>query len=181
MTSINVHDKKFVPYLPEAEILSRVHALATQINQDFNGKKPLFLAILNGSFMFASDLFKSLSIEAEICFIKLASYKGTKSSGQVITAIGLDTDIVDRHLIVVEDIIDTGKTMNEFLPQLKHQQPASLSMAVLLHKPEATQYSIKIDYLGFTVPDKFLLGYGLDYDGLGRNLRDIYQLDTNYP
>ena len=181
MKSINVHDKSFVPYLDEAAILTRINVLAEQINQDFKGKKPLFIAILNGSFMFASDLFKSLTIEAEICFIKLASYKGTKSSGQVITAIGLDTDIVGRHLIVIEDIIDTGKTMNEFLPQLGHQQPASVSMAVLLHKPEATQFPVKIDYLGFTVPDKFLLGYGLDYDGLGRNLRDIYQLDTNYP
>ena len=181
MKSICVHNKLFVPYLEEAAILTRVNTLAQQINQDYKGKKPLFLAILNGSFMFASDLFKSLSIEAEICFIKLASYKGTKSSGQIITAIGLDKDIVDRHLIVIEDIIDTGNTMNQFLPQLLNQQPASLSLAVLLHKPETTQYSVKIDYLGFTVHDKFLLGYGLDYDGLGRNLRDIYQLDTNHP
>lgn len=176
--SIRVHDKTFIPYLKEEEILQRVCAVAEQINQDFKGKKPLFIAILNGSFMFASDLFKALHIEAEICFIKLASYKGTKSSGQVVTAIGLDTDIVGRHVIVVEDIIDTGKTMNEFLPQLMNQQPASLSMAALLHKPDATIYPVKIDYLGFQVPDKFLLGYGLDYDGLGRNLSDIYQLDT---
>jgi hypoxanthine phosphoribosyltransferase len=176
--SIKVHDKSFVPYMKEEEILRRVHAIATQISIDFKGKKPLFIAILNGSFIFASDLFRSLTIEAEICFIKLASYKGTKSSGQVITAIGLDTDIVGRHVIVVEDIIDTGKTMNEFLPQLMNQQPASLSMTALLHKPEATVFPVKIDYLGFQVPDKFLLGYGLDYDGLGRNLSDIYQLDT---
>ncbi len=177
--SIKVHDKFFVPFMKEQEIISRINQLAEQINHDYKGKKPLFIAILNGSFMFASDLFKSLNIEAEICFIKLASYKGTKSSGQVITAIGLDTDIVDRHVIIVEDIIDTGKTMNEFLPQLRHQQPASLAMAALLHKPTATVFPVKIDYLGFEVPDKFLLGYGLDYDGLGRNLRDIYQLDTN--
>ena len=177
--SIKVHDKFFVPFMKEQEIVSRINQLADKINIDYKDKKPLFIAILNGSFMFASDLFKALHIEAEICFIKLASYKGTKSSGQVITAIGLDTDIVDRHVIIVEDIIDTGKTMNEFLPQLMHQQPASLSMAALLHKPTATVFPVKIDYLGFEVPDKFLLGYGLDYDGLGRNLRDIYQLDTN--
>jgi hypoxanthine phosphoribosyltransferase len=177
--SIKVHDKYFIPFMKEEEIIARINQLADKINIDYKDKKPLFIAILNGSFMFASDLFKSLNIEAEICFIKLASYKGTKSSGQVITAIGLDTDIVDRHVIIVEDIIDTGKTMNEFLPQLRHQQPASLSMAALLHKPTATVFPVKIDYLGFEVPDKFLLGYGLDYDGLGRNLRDIYQLDTN--
>ena len=173
---IKVHDKYFVPYMTEVTVLERIAQLAEQIDKDYAGKKPLFIAILNGSFMFASDLFKYITIEAEICFIKLASYKGTKSTGQVITAIGLDTDIVDRHVIVLEDIIDTGKTMNEFLPQLQNQQPASLKIAALLHKPEATAYPITIDYLGFSVPDKFLLGYGLDYDGLGRNLKEIYQL-----
>ncbi|MEJ8818091.1 hypoxanthine phosphoribosyltransferase [Lacibacter sp. H407] len=173
---IKVHDKYFVPYMTEVTVLERIAQLAEQIDKDYAGKKPLFIAILNGSFMFASDLFKYISIEAEICFIKLASYKGTKSTGQVITAIGLDTDIVDRHVVVLEDIIDTGKTMSEFLPQLQNQQPASLKIAALLHKPEATAYPITIDYLGFSVPDKFLLGYGLDYDGLGRNLKEIYQL-----
>ncbi|HXB92381.1 MAG TPA: phosphoribosyltransferase family protein, partial [Puia sp.] len=107
---------------------------------------------------------------------KLASYKGTKSSGQVITAIGLDMDLIGRHLIIVEDIVDTGKTLNVFLPQLEHQQPASLKVAALLHKPEATVYPIPVDYLGFDVPNKFLLGFGLDYDGLGRNIPLIYSL-----
>jgi hypoxanthine phosphoribosyltransferase len=176
MEAIKVHDKYFVPYMEEAVLKNRIAELGKQIDADFAAKRPLFIAILNGSFMFASDLFKAISIEAEICFIKLASYKGTKSSGQVITAIGLDTDVVDRHVIVLEDIIDTGKTMNEFLPQLQNQQPASLKLAALLHKPEATEYPVTIDYLGFSVPNKFLLGYGLDYDGLGRNLREIYQL-----
>jgi len=162
--------------MTEVTVLERIAQMAEQIDKDYAGKKPLFIAILNGSFMFASDLFKYITIEAEICFIKLASYKGTKSTGQVITAIGLDTDIVDRHVVVLEDIIDTGKTMSEFLPQLQNQQPASLKIAALLHKPEATAYPITIDYLGFSVPDKFLLGYGLDYDGLGRNLKEIYQL-----
>lgn len=176
MSTIKVHDKYFTPYMTEATVLARVQELAKQIDADYKDKRPLFIAILNGAFMFASDLFKQLTIDAEICFIKLASYKGTKSSGQVITAIGLDTDIVNRHVIIIEDIIDTGKTMNAFLPQLFNQHPASLKIAALLHKPEATEYPIAIEYLGFSVPNKFLLGYGLDYDGLGRNLKEIYQL-----
>lgn len=126
--------------------------------------------------MFASDLFKSISIEAEICFIKLASYKGTTSTGQVITAIGLDVDLTNRHIIVLEDIIDTGKTLHTFLPQLHNQQPASLKIGVLLHKPEATVFEVPIDYCCFSIPNKFVLGYGLDYDGYGRNSRDIYKL-----
>lgn len=179
MAPLQVHDKFFVPYISEAAINKRIHELAQKIDADYKGKKPLFIAILNGSFMFASDMFKHITIEAEICFIKLASYKGTKSSGQVITAIGLDTDLTGRHVIVLEDIIDTGKTLSEFLPQLQNQQPLSLKIAALLHKPEATVYPIPIDYLGFSVPNKFLLGYGLDYDGLGRNIKEIYQLTDN--
>lgn len=173
---IQVLDKKFQPYIRAAQIKEQVDALANQINRDYQDKNPLFIAILNGSFMFASDLFKELTIVAEICFIKLASYKGTKSTGNVITAIGLDESLKGRHVIIIEDIVDTGKTLNEFLPQLANQQPASLKIAALLHKPEALVYPITIDYIGFNVPNKFLLGYGLDYDGLGRNLKEIYQL-----
>jgi hypoxanthine phosphoribosyltransferase len=176
MSTIQVHDKAFEPYLTAEAINDRIRKIAEQINEDYDGKSPLFIAILNGSFMFASDLFKAISIEAEICFIKLASYKGTKSSGHVITAIGLDIDLIGRHVIVLEDIVDTGKTLSEFLPQLEHQQPASMRIAALLHKPEATVYPITVDYLGFSVPNKFLLGYGLDYDGLGRNIPSIYKL-----
>lgn len=176
MSVITVHDKTFVPYLPETLIQEKVKELAAELDKDYAGKKPLFIAILNGSFMFTADLFKYLTIEAEICFIKLASYKGTKSTGQVVTAIGLDTDINDRHIVILEDIIDTGKTMNEFLPQLRNQQPASLKVAVLLHKPDATVFPVTIDYCCFSIPNKFVLGYGLDYDGLGRNIRELYQL-----
>ena len=176
MSTIKVHDKYFVPFLSETEIQKKIKELAAEINKDYAGKKPLFIAILNGSFMFASDLFKYITIDAEICFIKLASYKGTKSSGQVITAIGLDTDITSRNVIIVEDIIDTGKTLNEFLPQIRNQQPTSLKIAVLLHKPEATVYPITIDYCGFSIPDKFVVGYGLDYNGFGRNSNSIYKL-----
>jgi len=173
---IRVHDKSFEPYLTEEAIAGKIKDIAEQINKDYAGKQPLFVAILNGSFMFASDLFKAITIEAEICFIKLASYKGTKSSGHVITAIGLDIDLIGRHVVVIEDIVDTGKTLSEFLPQLEHQQPASMRIAALLHKPEATVYPITVDYLGFAVPNKFLLGYGLDYDGFGRNIPCIYKL-----
>jgi hypoxanthine phosphoribosyltransferase len=176
MHTIYVHDKVFEPYISQSSISGKIKSMAQQLNKDYADKKPLFIAILNGSFIFAADLFKELSIEAEICFIKLASYKGTKSSGQVITAIGLDTDVFKRHVVIVEDIVDTGKTLNEFLPQLHHQQPASLKIAALLHKPEATVYPISVDYLGFSVPNKFLLGYGLDYNGLGRNIPEIYKL-----
>ena len=126
--------------------------------------------------MFAADLFKEVHIDAEICFIKLASYKGTKSTGHVITAIGLDMDIIGRHVVIIEDIIDTGKTLHEFLPQLHHQQPASVHIAALLHKPEATVYPVKVDYLGFSIPNIFVVGYGLDYDGLGRNIREVYRI-----
>jgi len=176
MSNITLFNKTFEPYLPESLIQEKIKELGEIISKEYEGKRPLFIGVLNGSFMFAADLFKQISIEAEICFIKLASYKGTKSTGNVITAIGLDTDIRDRHLILLEDIIDTGKTMNEFIPQLYHQQPASIKMAVLLHKPDATIYPVQIDYCCFSIPDRFVLGYGLDYDGFGRNLKEIYQL-----
>lgn len=176
MAYIRVHDKQFEPYISAEEISRRIKEVAGQLNRDYEGRKPLFVAILNGSFMFASDLFKQVTIEAEICFIKLASYKGTKSTGHVITAIGLDMDIIGRDVVIIEDIVDTGKTLSEFLPQLQHQQPASMKIVALLHKPEATVYPITIDYLGFSIPNKFVVGYGLDYDGIGRNMKEIYKL-----
>ena len=173
---IQVLDKKFQPYIKAEQIQEQIAKLAARMNSDYAGQSPLFIAILNGSFMFAADLFKELNVNAEICFIKLASYKGTKSTGNVITSIGLDESLKGRHVVIVEDIVDTGKTLHEFLPQLLNQQPASLKIAALLHKPDALVYPLTIDYLGFSVPNKFLLGYGLDYDGLGRNLKEIYQL-----
>ncbi len=173
---ITVLDKTFEPYITAETINAQIKRLAATMNEDYVGKKPLFIAILNGSFMFAADLFKELTVDAEICFIKLASYKGTKSTGNVITSIGLDLPLTDRHVVVVEDIVDTGKTLAMFLPQLHIQDPASLKIASLLHKPEALEHPIIIDYLGFEVPNKFLLGYGLDYDGFGRNLKEIYSL-----
>ncbi|HXS57403.1 MAG TPA: hypoxanthine phosphoribosyltransferase [Hanamia sp.] len=176
MSTLKVHDKEFAPYITSKEIEEQVRRVAEEINKDYAQKRPLFIAILNGAFVFAADLFKQITVEAEICFIKLASYKGVKSSGKVITAIGLDVDLYGRDVIIIEDIVDTGKTLSQFLPQLEHHHPATLKIAALLHKPTATTHSIKIDYLGFTIPDKFVVGYGLDYDGLGRNIKEIYQL-----
>lgn len=176
MSIIKVIDKEFKPFITAAEIDIRIKDMADQINEDYKGKKPIFIAILNGSFMFASDLFKSINIEAEICFIKLASYKGTKSTGNVITSIGLDEPLQGRHVVIIEDIVDTGNTLTKFLPQLYNQQPATLKIAALLQKPEALEHPLDLHYVGFSVPNKFLLGFGLDYDGLGRNLPEIYQL-----
>jgi len=176
MSVIRVHDKSFETYLSDHTIQQRVTELAQSINRDYEGKRPLFIAILNGSFMFAADLFRQLTVEAELCFIKLASYKGMKSSGKVLTSIGLEEDIFGKDIIIVEDIVDTGKTLHKFLPKLLHQQPKSLKIAALLHKSEATEYPLTLDYVGFDIPNKFVVGYGLDYDGLGRNLKEIYQL-----
>lgn len=176
MSNITVLDKEFVPYISEAEIQEKISALAQQLNKEYEGKKPIFLSILNGSFLFTADLFKQITIDAEVCFIKLASYKGTTSSGNVVTAIGLDANVSGRDIIILEDIIDTGKTLHHFLPQLASNQPASIKIAVLLNKKEALAYPVKVDYACFDIPNKFVVGYGLDYDGLGRNTKAIYQL-----
>lgn len=176
MSVIKVHDKSFEVYLSAEVIQKRIEEIAKEINNDFKDKRPLFIAILNGSFMFASDLFKYLKIDAEICFIKLASYKGMKSSGKVVTSIGLEEDLFDKDVVILEDIVDTGKTLHNFLPKLLHQQPKLLKIVTLLHKPDATEFDLKLDYVGFQIPNKFVVGYGLDYDGLGRNFKEIYQL-----
>jgi hypoxanthine phosphoribosyltransferase len=179
MPQVKLHDKTFDTYLSSETIQQKVQELAAIINKEYEGRKPLFISILNGSFMFAADLFKYLTVDAEISFIKLASYRGMKSSGNVITAIGLDEDLFGRDVIILEDIVDTGKTLHEFLPQLQHQHPKSLKIVSLLHKSVATKFPLTVDYVGFDIPDKFVVGYGLDYDGLGRNLKEIYQLAAN--
>jgi hypoxanthine phosphoribosyltransferase len=176
MSNIKVLDKEFEPYLSEEIIQSKISELAVELNKEYAGKRPIFLSILNGSFLFTADLFKQITIEAEVCFIKLASYKGTTSSGNVITAIGLDANVSGRDIIILEDIIDTGKTLHHFLPQLESSHPASIKIAVLLNKTEALAYPVKVDYTCFDIPNKFVVGYGLDYDGYGRNTKAIYQL-----
>lgn len=176
MSTIKVHDKFFKPFLSKAIIHQRIEELGKQIDEDYKGLNPLFIAVLNGSFIFAADLFRNITIEAEISFIKLASYKGTTSTGNVVTAIGMEENLHHRHVILLEDIIDTGKTLNAFLPEIYSRQPLSLKIASFLSKPEALQHDIKANYLGFEIPNKFVLGYGLDYDGLGRNLPELYEL-----
>ena len=178
MSNIKVLDKEFEPYLSEEIIQSKISELAIELNKEYAGKRPIFLSILNGSFLFTADLFKQITIEAEVCFIKLASYKGTTSSGNVITAIGLDANVSGRDIIILEDIIDTGKTLHHFLPQLESSHPASIKIAVLLNKTEALAYPVKVDYACFDIPNKFVVGYGLDYDGYGRNTKEIYQLKS---
>ena len=179
MEQIHVQDKVFVPYLSQSEIEIAIKQLAGLINRDYADECPLFIAILNGSFMFAAELFKSISIPSEICFIKLASYKGTTSSGHIITSIGLDTEITGKHVIILEDIVDTGKTLHYFLPQLINQHPLSLKIAALLHKSSATVYDVPLDYNCFKIPDKFVIGYGLDYNGFGRNIPALYQIQQD--
>jgi len=174
MDVVRVNDLDFRPFISYAMIQERVKEIATQINMNFAKEEPLFLGILNGSFMFAADLMKEVSIKSEITFVKMESYKGTESTGEVITRIGLDKPVAGRTVVIVEDIIDTGKTMYEMLRVLKKEKAKRVIIAVLLLKPDALQYNIEADYIGFKVPNDFLVGYGLDYDGLGRNLKDIY-------
>jgi len=174
--AVHIHDKVFVPFISQGDIAARVQQLAAQLSADYAGKRPLLIGILNGSFIFAADLFRGLTIEAEISFIKLASYKGTSSTGHVVTAIGLEESLAGRDVIIVEDIIDTGKTLSSFLPTLHQLQPASVRIATFLTKPTALQYDIKADYCAFEIENKFVVGYGLDYDGLGRNLQALYIL-----
>lgn len=174
--AIQVHHKHFVPYISADKIAARVQALAAQISQDYKGRRPLFIAVLNGSFIFAADLFRQLTVEAEISFIRLASYKGTSSTGQVVTAIGMEEQLHGRDVILLEDIIDTGNTLHSFIPEIRNRRPASLKIATFLTKPEALQRPVVADYVGFEVPNLFVLGYGLDYDGLGRNLPELWQL-----
>jgi hypoxanthine phosphoribosyltransferase len=173
---IQVHNKSFKPYLSEVQLAERVREMGQAITSDYAGKNPIFIGILNGSFMFAADLFKHIDTPASISFIKLASYKGTSSSGTVVTAIGLEENLHNKDIIIVEDIVDTGKTMTEFIPTLMHQNPASVRICTLLQKPDALKYPLDVHYVGFSIPNKFVLGYGLDYDGLGRNYPAIYQL-----
>lgn len=173
---IQVHDKQFSVFIQQGTIQQRIKEIAAEIDAEYAGKKPLFIGILNGSFIFAADLFRYLTIEAEISFIKLASYKGTSTTGHVVTAIGMEETLEDRHVIIIEDIIDTGKTLHSFLPEIHHRHAASVKIATFLSKPEARKHEVPIDYVGFEIPNKFVVGYGLDYDGLGRNLPDLHQL-----
>lgn len=174
--TIQIHDLSFVPLISELEIQDRVRALGQELTDRYRDKKPLFISILSGAFVFASDLIRAFDGHCEIGFVKLASYSGTRSSGDVQTVMGLDKELRDRHLIVVEDIIDTGRTLHFFLEHLQAQQPASISTVTFLRKPDAAQFPVLVDFVGYDIEDKFVVGYGLDYDGLGRNLSGIWKL-----
>ncbi len=171
-----LNDKSFEKYLLNDDIQAKVSELATRLNSDLAGKKPLFVVVLNGAFIFASDLLKRISIDCEIAFVKLSSYHGTHSTGVVQQIIGLDLDIKGRTIVVIEDIVDTGLTLVRFLQTLREMEPAEIKVATCLLKPEAFMSKFPIDYLCFSIPNKFVVGYGLDYDGLGRNSSDIYQI-----
>ena len=174
---ITLHDKSFVPYLSDAELQVGIQKVADQINKDYKGKKPLFLAVLNGAFMFTSDLLKKIDLECEVSFVKLSSYSQMNSSGNVKELIGLTQDIEGRDILVLEDIIDTGNSMASILPGLREKNPNSVELVTLLHKPEALQKDLFIKYIAFNIPNKFVVGYGLDYDQLGRNIPNLYQLE----
>jgi len=171
-----VKDKAFEKYIGQEELAKKTKAIAQQINSDYKGKKPLFIAILNGSFMFAADLMKEIEIESEISFVKVASYEEMESSGNVKQLIGLNENIFNKDVIIIEDIIDTGRTITKILDEFKSLGANSVEVATLLQKPKSAEASEQLKYIGFEIPDKFVVGYGLDYDGLGRNLKDIYQL-----
>ncbi|MCK5137531.1 MAG: hypoxanthine phosphoribosyltransferase [Bacteroidales bacterium] len=173
---VRVHDKQFELFIPETVIQKEVTRIAMEMNQDLTDKDPIFLGILNGAFMFASDLYKQLTFPCQITFLKLASYSGTKSTGTVKQLIGINRDLKNRVVVVLEDIVDTGVTLETIIRQLSGYQPAEIRVATFLHKPEATVREVKLDYVGIEIPNDFILGYGLDYDGYGRNFKEIYQL-----
>lgn len=176
MDSIKILDKEFVPFINEQAIQQKISEMAEAINHDYKDKEIHFISILNGAFMFSADLFKQITVPCYIHFLKVRSYEGIRSTGAVTSIIGLSEPIENKHIIVLEDIVDTGATMQHVYKELNNLRPESLKVASLLLKPEAYKGDIKIDYICFSIPNKFVLGYGLDYDGLGRNLKDIYQL-----
>jgi hypoxanthine phosphoribosyltransferase len=173
---VHLKDKVFDTYIAHSEILRRIEALAGEINAEYQDKQPLFVAVLNGSFMFAADLVRRITIPCEITFIRVASYESMASSGQVKKIMALHEDIRGRHVILLEDIVDTGITMEQVLEDIQRLEPRSVKVGTLLLKPDALQRSIPLHYVGFQIPNRFVVGYGLDYDGLGRNLPDLYVL-----
>jgi hypoxanthine phosphoribosyltransferase len=179
MANVVIHDKTFKTKIAAKEIQKAVMDVAKLINAELKGKKPLFLAVLNGSFMFAADLLKKVTVECEITFVKVASYHGTQTTGNIKQLIGINEDIKGRTVVVIEDIVDTGTTIENVYEQLQQMGAAEIKIATLLFKPEAYKKTVPIDYAAIVVPNDFLVGYGLDYNGLGRNLEDIYVLDYN--
>lgn len=176
MKEVEVLDKRFRELIPEERIIKKIAELAEKINNDFSGKEVVFLGILNGAFLFAAELFKRIKIKARISFVKLASYEGTSSSGSVKELIGWNEDIRNKEIIIIEDIVDTGNTLERIMDELIIRKVAGVKVVTLLLKPDAYTKNIPLDYVGFEIPNDFVVGYGLDYDGFGRNLSSIYTL-----
>jgi hypoxanthine phosphoribosyltransferase len=174
MSIIKVHDRNFEPFISAKQIDERLHAIAQEITHEYKDKNPLFLAVLNGAFVLAADLFRKINFQSEISFAKISSYAGTSTTENIKQLIGFSESITGRHIIIIEDIIDTGLSMQHVLNQIHGHHPASIKILTLLFKPTSLKVEITPDYVGFVIEPKFILGYGLDYDGLGRNLPDIY-------
>lgn len=176
MAVIQIQDKSFETFIPEHDVIASIDKVAEKINSDLNGVRPLFVCVLNGAFMFASDLIRRITLECEISFLKVASYEGTQSTGNIKQLIGLNEDIKGRTVVLIEDIVDTGETMVMLIKQLKDLGAADVRIATLLYKPDSCRDDLKPDYVGISIPPDFIVGYGLDYNGYGRNLTDIYTL-----
>lgn len=172
---MKIKDLEFTQFISKSSIQRKVRLLADQLNLDYQDKTPVFLPILNGSFMFASDLLKEIEIPCRVSFVKLSSYVGTMSSGQIKSLIGLEESLFNQHIVIVEDIIDTGLTLARLVEELKNLGAKSVEVVALLRKQPARENEVSARYIGFEIENEFVLGYGLDYDGLGRNLKDIYQ------
>lgn len=175
--SVSIHDLAFTPLLSEQQVQNRVRELGEALTERYGGQNPLFISILSGAFVFAADLIRAFKSNCEVGFVKLSSYRGTQSTGAIQTVMGLEKEIAGRHLIVVEDIIDTGRTLHFFLDQLRRQNPASICTVAFLRKPDAVEFPVEVDFVGFDIENKFVVGYGLDYESLGRNLPGIYVVD----
>ncbi len=176
MSVVKIKDKTFKTSITEAEIKERVKAIACQISKDMEGLNPLFLGVLNGSFIFAADLMREMTIPCEISFVKLASYQGTTSTGKVKEVLGINEDLSGRTVIILEDIVESGQTMKNMIESLGTRNPASVHICTLFLKPNKLQEKLVIDYVAFRIPDDFIVGYGLDYDQQGRQLNEIYTL-----
>lgn len=176
MGIVKIKDKTFRTSIPEAEILKKVQVVADRLNKDYEDKDPVFLAVLNGSFIFAADLMRAVTVPSEISFVKYASYEGTTSTGSMKTLMGINQDLEGRHVVIVEDIVDSGFTMKHMIEDLKQKNPASIEICSLLVKPGNLKVDLDIKYAVMEIPNDFIVGYGLDYDQEGRNLRDIYTI-----
>ena len=179
MKEVQILDKKFREFIPEKKIQEKIHELAVQINNDFSGKEVVFIGVLNGAFMFASDLFKKIDLKAQITFIKLASYTGTSSTGAIKELIGWNEDLRNKSVIILEDIVDTGATLEHTINNLIIRNVREIRVAALLFKPESFNKQTHIDYIGFEIPNDFVVGFGLDYNGFGRNLPSVYKIVHN--